>query len=337
MVIIMQTGAPAPQVEAVIAAVRAAGFVPHPIYGVNKTVIAVVGDQTRQHLEAFESLPGVDSVTLIDKPYKLAYTRPDQSRDIVRVRDVEFGGDAVPVIAGPCAVESAEQVAETVESVIRAGARVLRGGAYKPRTSPYAFQGMKTEGLKLLAEARERHHIPVCTEVVDPRDVETVAEHCDILQIGTRNMQNFPLLTEVGKSGRAVLLKRGMASTIEDLLMAAEYVLSEGNERLLLCERGVRTFEPSTRYTLDLSAVAVIRRYSHLPILVDPSHATGHWWAVPAMAKAALAAGADGLVIEVHPRPKEAYCDGAQSLKCETFETLMAELKPIAAAVGRRL
>lgn len=337
MVIIMQTGAPAPQVEAVIAAVRAAGFVPHPIYGVNKTVIAVVGDQTRQYLEAFESLPGVDSVTLIDKPYKLAYTRPDQSRGIVRVRDVEFGGDAVPVIAGPCAVESAEQVAETVESVVRAGARVLRGGAYKPRTSPYAFQGMKTEGLRLLSEARERHNIPVCTEVVDPRDVETVAEHCDILQIGTRNMQNFPLLTEVGKSGRAVLLKRGMASTIEDLLMAAEYVLSEGNERLLLCERGIRTFEPSTRYTLDLSAVAVIRRYSHLPVLVDPSHATGHWWAVPAMAKAALAAGADGLVIEVHPRPKEAYCDGAQSLKCETFETLMAELKPIAAAVGRRL
>lgn len=326
-----------PQIEAVIAAVKAAGFVPHPIYGVNKTVIAVVGDQTRLHLEAFESLPGVDSVTLIDKPYKLAYTRPDQSRAVVRVRDVEFGAEVVPVIAGPCAVESAEQVAETVESVVRAGARVLRGGAYKPRTSPYAFQGMKAEGLKLLSEARERHGIPVCTEVVDPRDVEAVAEHCDILQIGTRNMQNFPLLTEVGKSGRAVLLKRGMASTIEDLLMAAEYVLSEGNERLLLCERGIRTFEPSTRYTLDLSAVAVIRRYSHLPVLVDPSHATGHWWAVPAMAKAALAAGADGLVIEVHPRPKEAYCDGAQSLKCETFETLMAELRPIATAVGRRL
>ena len=214
---------------------------------------------------------------------------------------------------------------------------MLRGGAFKPRISPHSFQGMKLEGLKLLAEMREKYGIPICTEVMDPRNVEMVAEYADLLQIGARNMQNFTLLTEVGQMGLPVLLKRGMSSTVEDMLMAAEYILAGGDEKVILCERGIRTFETATRNTLDLSAIPVIRRYSHLPVVVDPSHSTGQWWAVPSMAKAAIAAGADGLIIEVHPNPKVAIVDGAQSLTCETFETLMAELKPIAQAVGRAL
>jgi len=337
VVIIMENGAPTSDVEHVMQAVRGAGFEPHPIYGVNRTIIAVVGDRTQFHRESFRSLPFVDSVALIDKPYKLSHSREDSQRTTVKVRGVEFGGDTVPVIAGPCAVESAEQVEEVVTRVKSAGARILRGGAFKPRTSPYSFQGLKAEGLRLLAEARSKHDIPVCTEVMDHRDVEFVAEHTDLLQIGTRNMQNFPLLTEVGRSGRPVLLKRGMSSTVEDLLMAAEYILSGGDENIILCERGIRTFETGTRNTLDLSAIPAIRRYSHLPVVVDPSHATGHWWAVPDMAKAAIAAGADGLIIEVHPSPKTAIIDGAQSLTCENFDLLMQELAPIAEAVGRRL
>jgi 3-deoxy-7-phosphoheptulonate synthase len=337
VVIIMQDGAPDEQIQAVIRAVEQANFHPHPIYGVNRTVIAVVGDRTRLHQEMFETLPGVDSVALIDKPYKLAHRRTGRDRTVVRAGDVAFGGTEVPVMAGPCAVESEEQIDETVRRIKAAGARVLRGGAFKPRTSPYAFQGMKVEGLKLLADAREKHGLPICTEVMDPRDVATVAEYSDILQIGTRNMQNFPLLTEVGQSGRTVLLKRGMASTIEDFLMAAEYILSRGHDDVLLCERGIRTFETRTRNTLDLSAIPILQRESHLPVIIDPSHATGHWWMVPAMAKAAVAAGADGLLIEVHPNPPEAYVDGPQSLTLAHFDTLMAELHPVAQAVGRGL
>jgi 3-deoxy-7-phosphoheptulonate synthase len=262
-------------------------------------------------------------------------TRPEGTR--VKVREIEIGGNEVVVIAGPCAVENASQLAETARAVKDSGARILRGGAFKPRTSPYKFQGLGEEGLKLLKQVSQATGLPVVTEVMDTRQVELIAEYTDILQIGSRNMQNYPLLKEVGMLRKPILLKRGMMATIEEFLMAAEYILSQGNDQVILCERGIRTFETSTRNTLDLSAVPMLKHYSHLPVFVDPSHGTGLRWMVPAMAKAAVAAGADGLIMEVHYKPELALCDGHQSLSPDEFSLLMTELERIAAAVGKSL
>ena len=256
---------------------------------------------------------------------------------VVDVAGVPIGGRGVVVMAGPCAVESREQLLAAARAVKAAGARVLRGGAFKPRTSPYSFQGLKEEGLALLASVREETGLPVVTEVMDTQHLEPVSRHADILQVGSRNMHNYTLLEAVGQSGKPVLLKRGMSATLDELLMAAEYLLHQGNERVIICERGIRTFEPSTRNTLDLSAVPVLKRRSHLPVIVDPSHGTGHSWMVPALARAAVAVGADGLLVEVHPNPDEALCDGLQSLRPDVFDELMRELEGVARAVGRDL
>jgi 3-deoxy-7-phosphoheptulonate synthase len=263
------------------------------------------------------------------------YTKPDDT--IVNVNGIQIGGSDIIIIAGPCAVESKEQLFSTSRSVKAGGAAILRGGAFKPRSSPYNFQGMGEEGLKLLSEIRKETGLPVVTEVMDTRQVELVASYADMLQIGSRNMQNYPLLKEVGMSKKPVLLKRGMMATVEEFLMAAEYILSQGNDQIVLCERGIRTFETSTRNTLDLSAVPMLKKLTHLPVIVDPSHGTGLRWMVPPMAKAAIAVGADGLIMEVHYKPEEALCDGFQSLSLDEFDLLMADMKKIAKAIGREM
>jgi 3-deoxy-7-phosphoheptulonate synthase len=290
-------------------------------------------------LETIEMLPGVSEIVPIRKPYKLV-SREFKSEDtVVEVSPSLSIGDGkkIAVIAGPCSVENKDQILEVAKAVKEAGAAALRGGAFKPRSSPYSFQGLGKEGLELLAEAKKKTGLPVVTEALDTRDIEIVAKYADVIQIGARNMQNFMLLREAGKTGKPILLKRGPGAKIEELLMSAEYILSEGNQNVILCERGIRTLETYTRNTLDLSAVPVIKKLSHLPVIVDPSHGTGKWYLVPAMAKAAVAAGADGLMIEVHPHPDEALSDGPQSLKPDTFAELMRELKKIAMAVGREI
>jgi 3-deoxy-7-phosphoheptulonate synthase len=301
-------------------------------------VVAAVGEERgRADLRLLEAIETVESVTPIQQPFKLASreTRPEPT--LVQVNGVAVGGPRVVVMAGPCSVESREQVLEVAEAVKAAGATILRGGAFKPRTSPYAFQGLKEEGLKHLAEARKRTGLPIVTEVLETESVELVAEYADALQIGARNVQNFSLLSRVGQIGKPVLLKRGMATSLQEFLLSAEYVLSSGNPNVILCERGIRTFETATRFTLDLNAVPVLKKLSHLPVVVDPSHGTGHWDLVSPMARGAVACGADGLIIEVHPRPEEALSDGPQSLKPSTFAQLMRELRPVAEAVGRGL
>ncbi len=339
MVIVMQPDARETEIDGAIRAVQEHGFSAHTIRGVNLTVIAVVGDETHRFRSVFEALPGVSHIARIDRPYKLAARRPEQQRipTPIEIGSVTVGGPEIVVIAGPCAIEDAESLFATAEALKAAGARILRGGAFKPRTSPYSFQGLGKRGLELLREAGDRTGLPVVTEVMDTRVTDLVAEFADMLQIGARNMQNFALLNEVGRTGKPVLLKRGMSNTVEDLLMAAEYVMSAGNERIVLCERGIRTFETGTRNTLDLSAIPQIQRLSHLPILVDPSHGTGHAWMVPQMAKAAIAAGADALMVEVHHDPPNAESDGPQSLTPPGFAHLIDELRPVAQAVGRTL
>jgi 3-deoxy-7-phosphoheptulonate synthase len=279
----------------------------------------------------------VEAVQRILQPFKLASREIKQEPTVVRVNGVAIGGTKVAVMAGPCSVESREQVLEVASKVKAAGASILRGGAFKPRTSPYAFQGLEAEGLKLLAEAKRETGLPVVTEVMEPDKVELVAEYADILQIGARNIQNFSLLRRVAESRRPVLLKRGMATSIQEWLLSAEYILSGGNPNVILCERGIRTFETTTRFTLDLNAIPVLKKLTHLPVLVDPSHGTGHWEYVEAMARAGVAAGADGLLVEVHPRPAEALSDGPQSLKPERFAELMSGLRRVAQAVDRDL
>jgi 3-deoxy-7-phosphoheptulonate synthase len=276
-------------------------------------------------------------VVPILQPFKLASREFKPTKTVVRVRDVEIGGERLPIVAGPCSVESEDQILETAKVVKEAGASILRGGAFKPRTSPYAFQGLGEEGLRLLAAARDETGLAIVTEVLKPEDVDLVAETADMLQIGARNMQNFALLKRAGEAKKPVLLKRGISSTIQEFLMAAEYILSEGNYDVVLCERGIRTFETATRFTLDLNAVPVIKKLSHLPIIVDPSHGTGHWEYVTAMAKAGIACGADGLMIEVHMRPEIAFSDGIQSLKPIAFQQLMREIAPFVRAADRRL
>jgi 3-deoxy-7-phosphoheptulonate synthase len=338
MVIILRPGTDKETTERVIEKIKELGFTPHPIYGVINTVIAVIGDRTQEAMDALEALPGVDRVVPILRPYKLAGREVKPEKTIVGLPGgVEFGGRAVVVIAGPCAVETREQFLQTAAYVQRAGAQVLRGFLYKARTSPHDFQGLREEGLDLLREARALTGMPLITELMDTRDLEKLHDLVDIFQIGARNMQNYTLLAEVGRSDRPVLLKRGLSATIDDLLKAAEYILVGGNQQVILCERGIRTFETTTRNTLDISAVPVLQRYSHLPVVVDPSHAGGHDWLVPALAKAAIAAGADGLIIETHPDPQHALVDGPQALAPDAFQELMGQLPAFAYAAGRTM
>jgi 3-deoxy-7-phosphoheptulonate synthase len=338
MVIVMKPGAREEDLREVIARVEALGYHPHVIRGTTRSVVAAVGDERgKARLQALEALAGVESVVPILQPFKLASRETRAARTVVRVGSVEIGGDRLHVMAGPCSVESEEQLLTVARAVREAGATILRGGAFKPRTSPYAFQGLAEDGLKLLAAAREATGLRVVTEVLNPRDLDVVARYTDILQVGARNVQNFALLKEVGEIRKPVLLKRGMSTTIQEYLMSAEYILSAGNTDVILCERGIRTFETATRFTLDLNAVPVLQKLTHLPIIVDPSHGTGHWEYVPALAKAAVAVGADGLMIEVHPKPEEALSDGIQSLKPARFAQLMSDLQGVAKAVGRYL
>jgi 3-deoxy-7-phosphoheptulonate synthase len=337
MIVVMKEGATAAEVGAVIARVHELGLTPHPIYGESRTVVAVVGEAALVEPAVFQVMAGVEVVNRIGQPFKLAsrISRPDDT--VISLNGTAIGGRRLVVMAGPCAVESREQLLETAHAVKEAGATLLRGGAFKPRTSPYAFQGMGLKGLELLAEARELTGLKIVTEVMTPEAVSLVSQYADVLQIGARNMQNYGLLHAVGKSQRPVLLKRGMMSTIQELLMSAEYILAGGNYRVMLCERGIRTFEPMTRNTFDLNAVPLLKQLSHLPVIADPSHGTGRWDLVAPMSKAAVACGADGLILEVHPHPEDAVSDGAQSLKPEKFAELMQELKPLAEAIGREL
>lgn len=337
MIIIMQRGASTQQVADVVARVEELGFRAHISQGEERTIIGLIGDERHLAPPTFELMPGVDQCLPILRPFKLASRDLRPENTIIRLNGVRIGGDEVVIMAGPCAVEDRTQLLETAWAVKEAGARILRGGAYKPRTSPYSFQGLGSEGLEMLAEAREATGLPIVTEVIAPHDVPVVAEYADILQIGARQMQNYSLLHAAGESGRPILLKRGMMSTMEELLMSAEYILTHGNYRVLLCERGIRTFETYTRNTLDINAVPMLKELTHLPVLVDPSHGTGRWRLVPAAARAAIAAGADGLLVEVHPHPEQALSDGGQSLKPETFRRLVLEARRVAEAVGRRL
>ena len=336
MIVEMSTGATQDEVNAVVERATSLGMGTQLNVGTDKTVIAILGSDTGLlPTDTFAVLPGVQSVTRIMKPYKLASREFKLSDSVVSINDIQIGGKRVVVMAGPCAVENEEQLMEAARAVKESGASILRGGAFKPRTSPFSFQGLEEAGLQLLAQARERFGIPVVTEVVDPNEVSLVAESADILQVGSRNMQNFALLTNIGKSKRPVVLKRGFSCTITEWLTAADYLLAEGNDQVILCERGIRTFEDSIRFSLDISAIPVLKRSSHLPVIVDPSHAAGHYSLVPSLAKAAVAAGADGLLIEVHPNPKEALVDGLQSLTLSNFTKLMEELRQIAKTIGR--
>jgi len=336
MIVEMRTGATQDEVNAVVERATSLGMDTQLNIGTDKTVVAILGSDTGLlPTDTFAVLPGVESVTRIMKPYKLASREFKPSDSVVSINGIQIGGKRIVVMAGPCAVENEEQLMEAARAVKESGASILRGGAFKPRTSPFSFQGLEEAGLQLLAQARERFGIPVVTEVVDPNEVSLVAESADILQVGSRNMQNFALLTNIGKSKRPVVLKRGFSCTITEWLTAADYLLAEGNDRVILCERGIRTFEDSIRFSLDISAIPVLKKSSHLPVIVDPSHAAGHYSLVPSLAKAAVAAGADGLLIEVHPNPKEALVDGLQSLNLSNFTRLMEELRQIAASIGR--
>jgi 3-deoxy-7-phosphoheptulonate synthase len=338
MIIVLRSGVSDTDVDEVCRRITEMGYGPHVIRGEFKTIVAAVGEERgRPDLRLLEALETVESVMPVQQPFKLASREVRAESSEVRVNGVTVGARDVVVMAGPCSVESEAQVLEVADAVKAAGARILRGGAYKPRTSPYAFQGLKEQGLRYLAEARKRTGLPVVTEVLETESVEVVAEYADILQIGARNIQNFTLLRRVGEIGKPVLLKRGMATSIQEFLLSAEYILSAGNPNVILCERGIRTFETATRFTLDLNAVPVLKKLCHLPVVVDPSHGTGHWDLVAPMAKGAVACGADGLIIEVHPHPEEALSDGPQSLKPSRFAQLMRELRPVAEAVGRGL
>jgi len=336
MIIVLKSKATQKQIDHIINKVKKLGLKPMVSKGVERTIIGVIGEEDKIRMQPLEVYPGVEKVLTILKPYKLVSREFKKEDSIVEVsKTVKIGGNKIVVMAGPCSVENKALLLTIAKNVKDAGALMLRGGAFKPRTSPYSFQGLGEEGLKFLKEAKKLTGLPIVTELMDPRDMPLVERYADMIQIGARNMQNFNLLKEVGQSKKPVLLKRGMSSTIKDLLMSAEYILSEGNFNVILCERGIRTFEDHTRFTLDISAVPVIKNLSHLPVIVDPSHATGRWGLVTPCAKAAIAAGADGLIVEVHPSPEDAFSDGAQSLLLEKFDTMMSELKAVAKAVGR--
>lgn len=336
MVIVMSPQAGPAELEQVQERLQELGFGLHVSKGVERTIIGAIGEKTPELIHAIEALAGVEKVVPILKPFKLA-SKEFRAHTEVKVGHVTFGGERIVVVAGPCAVEDEDQLLTTARRIKEAGAQMLRGGAYKPRTSPYSFQGLEEEGLKLLQAAGAETGLPVVTEVVNPRDVELVAKYADMFQIGARNMQNFTLLREVGQSGKPVILKRGLAATVEEWLMAAEYIMKEGNYQVVLCERGIRTFETATRNTMDLSAIPLIRELSHLPVIADPSHATGRKSLILPMSRAAMAAGADGLMVEVHPRPEQALSDGPQSLNLNEFGALLDGIRPLIKVMGRKV
>jgi 3-deoxy-7-phosphoheptulonate synthase len=323
MIVVMESNATQEQVDATVRRVESLGLKAHVIVGTERTVVAAIGDKREHFKESLESGEGVSAVVPIVAPYKMASREVQPEPSQIRVLDFAAGGGEVGFIAGPCSVENEEQILETARAVKAAGATGLRGGAFKPRTSPYSFQGLKEEGLKMLAAAREETNLCVVTEVMGTSDVDLVSKYADVLQVGARNMQNYRLLEAVGKSGKAVLLKRGPSATMDEFLLAAEYILNEGNDQVMLCERGIRTFEGHTRFTLPLASVSYLHRKTHLPVIIDPSHCTGHTYMVPDMAVAAVAAGADGLIVEVHPDPSTAMSDGYQSLTFEDFRKTM--------------
>jgi 3-deoxy-7-phosphoheptulonate synthase len=338
MLVVMEAQATAAQIEAVCAEITAMGYNPHPMPGPTRTAIGITGNNGPiEQAARIQCMPGVAELIRVTAPYKLVSREFRQPDTVVTIGPTRIGGPEVVVIAGPCTVESREQTLAAAHAVRAAGASMLRGGAYKPRTSPYAFQGLGEAGLRILAEAREATGLPVVTEVIDVESLPLVREYADMLQVGARNMQNYPLLRAVGRAGRPVLLKRSFAATVKDLLLAAEYILNEGNPAVVLCERGIRTFDDTVRFTLDLGAVPMIKQLSHLPVIVDPSHASGRWDQVQPMARAAVAAGADGLIVEVHDNPAYALCDGQQSLVPDRFVALMAQVRRVAAALDRPL
>jgi 3-deoxy-7-phosphoheptulonate synthase len=337
MIIVTKPDATEEQIEHIIDRIKEWGLRPEVSRGAVRVVIGVVGPEDIIREKPIAAIPGVESVTPVLKPYKLVAHEFRQTASLLKIGDVTIGGPQITVISGPCSVESREQLISIAQDVKKAGARMLRGGAFKPRTSPYAFQGLGIDGLKLLAEAREVTGLPVVTEIMDTKDLGVIEQYADCLQVGARNMQNFALLKEVGRSRLPVMLKRGMSATIKDLLMSAEYILSEGNFNVMLCERGIRTFETYTRNTLDLNAVPVLKKETHLPVIVDPTHGVGLHDHVPAMALAAVAAGADGLMIEVHNSPEMAKSDGEQALLPHEFEELLVRVKAVAKAVGREM
>ncbi len=338
MIIVMKKNAPQDQIDRVLEEVKKGELKPMLLSGTERTVIAVIGDERLTDIKHFRALLGVENVIPILKPYTLVARDTKENNTVVKIAPgISIGGKKIHIIAGPCSVESYEVQKQTVDFAKRVGCTIQRGGAFKPRTSPYAFQGMGEEGLKIMAKVREKTGVPVCTEVTDPRLVELVDKYADILQIGTKNMQNYSLLKEVGKTKKPVLLKRGFSATIDEFLMSAEYIMSEGNENVILCERGIRTHETTTRNTLDISAVPVLKKLSHLPVIIDPSHAAGNRDYVVALSRAAIAVGADGILVEVHPDPEEASSDADQIIDLETLDKLMSELKPIAKAIGREL
>lgn len=337
MIIVLKAKATLNEIKLVAEKIKKMGLKPHISRGVERTIIGAIGDEALLKEDQLKAMPVVEKVLPIMKPYKLVSREFKKENTVIQVGDVKIGTNQIIVIAGPCAIESETQIIETAKAVKKAGAKMLRGGAFKPRTSPYSFQGMGEEGLKLLAKARKITGLPIVTEVMDTAEVPLIADYADMVQIGTRNMQNFDLLRAVGKVNKPVLLKRGLSATLKEFLMAAEYIMSEGNHNVILCERGIRTFCTHTRNTLDLNIVPVLKKETHLPVIVDPSHGTGRYDLVSPMSKAAVACGADGLIIEVHPNPEEATSDGDQSLTPNSFSKLMSELKPVAKAVGRTL
>jgi 3-deoxy-7-phosphoheptulonate synthase len=338
VIIVLKSHVKDSDVRKVLKTVKELGYTPHISRGVEQTIIGCVGPSKNDDaLKILEFYEGVESVMPVTKPYKLASRDLKPHNTVVKIKGSEVGGHSLAVIAGPCSIENEEQVVATAKAVKKAGATFLRGGAFKPRTSPYAFQGLGVEGLKLLKKAGQIVKLPTVTEIMDPQDLEAVEEYADVLQIGARNCQNFSLLKEVGRSKKPVFLKRGMSVTIEEFLMSAEYILAGGNKNVILCERGIRTFETATRNTLDISAIPVLKERTHLPVVIDPSHATGVWRYVIPMAKAAVAAGADGIMVEVHPHPDKAYSDGPQQLKFDIFAKMMVEIRAYAKLSGKTL
>lgn len=337
MIIVMRRNADPKAIQHILEELTDKGLKPIPLIGTERTVIAVVGDERILDIHHLRSLPEVSNVMPVLQPYKLASRETKYENTVIEVNDVRIGSEEIVMMAGPCAVENEEQVEMTAKKVAESGAKILRGGAFKPRTGPYSFEGLGEEGLKILRKAADRHSIAVITELIDIRDIDLVCEYADIIQIGARNMQNFPLLNEIGKVKKPVMLKRGLSATVTELLLAAERIMVKGNHQVMLCERGIRTFEEETRNTFGLNSIPLVKELSHLPIIADPSHATGKRSLVPAMARAAIAAGADGLIIEVHPQPDEALCDGDQSITPDTLQQIMNELSIIAPAVGRIL
>ncbi|HKG55350.1 MAG TPA: 3-deoxy-7-phosphoheptulonate synthase [Anaerolineales bacterium] len=337
MIIVMKPNYTPQQLEGVVAAIKSHGLTPHITYGVETAIVAAVGEFHIPALDPFEILDGVQTVKRISQPFKLGSRQVHPENSVFPIDGFQVGGNDIVVIAGPCAVESRSQILETAHAVREAGANALRGGVFKPRTSPYSFQGLGEEGLEYLAEARAETGMPIVVEIMSQTQLDLMVKYVDVLQVGARNMQNFNLLRAIGETRKSVLLKRGLSATIEELLMSAEYILAGGNKQVMLCERGIRTFETSTRNTTDINAIPVLKNLTHLPVILDPSHATGHSDYVTAIARAAIAAGADGLIIEVHPDPAHAASDGKQSLKPETFVEMVKQVRAIAEAMGRRI